>query len=277
MSKIRIATDVVALLTPKSVDRPWILYEAGVAKGRLDTTVFGLAVGIPLEKASVGPFAQFQNSNSDEDSITKLVMQLIKRNPEASPREEAVMLQTKAFLKKIADLNLNTKTPHGTSAQRVDETVIAKLFEEVKIMFRELPDKVEASLDHGTRDTRNQRSVLSRPDFAEELLFRFMGEPRTQAVGWLVFESAYRKVFPWLHEPGLELYRALRARNPAKINLAARNLLQTIDILKRTEIAYRMLDEHGGRRLYAVLDMLEHYLNRLMKEGRRVGESKTAD
>src|SRR6185437_16745538 len=31
MSKINDATDVVALLTPRSIDRPWILYEAGVA------------------------------------------------------------------------------------------------------------------------------------------------------------------------------------------------------------------------------------------------------
>ena len=36
MDKINDATDVVALLTQHSIDRPWILYEAGVAKGKLD-------------------------------------------------------------------------------------------------------------------------------------------------------------------------------------------------------------------------------------------------
>src|SRR5215471_9978933 len=42
MSKINDATDVVTLLTSRSVDRPWILYEAGVAKGKLDKPVFGV-------------------------------------------------------------------------------------------------------------------------------------------------------------------------------------------------------------------------------------------
>ncbi|HPF96974.1 MAG TPA: TIR domain-containing protein [Mangrovimonas sp.] len=34
MKKLNEASDVVALLTKHSVDRPWILYEAGVAKGK---------------------------------------------------------------------------------------------------------------------------------------------------------------------------------------------------------------------------------------------------
>jgi hypothetical protein len=51
MAQLADATDVVALLTPQSLDRPWILYEAGVAKGRLDTTLFGLALGHRLIKA----------------------------------------------------------------------------------------------------------------------------------------------------------------------------------------------------------------------------------
>src|SRR5208337_4733040 len=37
MGKLNDATDVVALLTQHSIDRPWILYEAGVAKGKLGT------------------------------------------------------------------------------------------------------------------------------------------------------------------------------------------------------------------------------------------------
>ena len=70
MSKLDTATDVVALLTHNSLDRPWILYEAGVAKGKLSTTVFGIALGISLDKATTGPFAQFQNCADDEDALT---------------------------------------------------------------------------------------------------------------------------------------------------------------------------------------------------------------
>ena len=49
MSKLEDATDVVALLTKNSIERPWILYEAGVAKGKLNRNVLGIALGIPLE------------------------------------------------------------------------------------------------------------------------------------------------------------------------------------------------------------------------------------
>jgi hypothetical protein len=46
MDKIEEASDVVCLLTQRSVDRPWILYEAGVAKGKLGKKVIGVAMGI---------------------------------------------------------------------------------------------------------------------------------------------------------------------------------------------------------------------------------------
>jgi hypothetical protein len=69
MSKINSASDVVCLLTERSLNRPWILYEAGVAKGKADTPVHGIAFGIPLNKVSTGPFYQFQNSDDSEDSL----------------------------------------------------------------------------------------------------------------------------------------------------------------------------------------------------------------
>jgi hypothetical protein len=78
MAKLGEATDVVALLTQHSIDRPWILYETGVAKGKSGTPAFGVAIGVPLEKASTGPFAQFQNCAADDDSLTKLAIQLIR-------------------------------------------------------------------------------------------------------------------------------------------------------------------------------------------------------
>ena len=111
MSSLAKATDVVALLTQHSVDRPWILYEAGVAKGKLDTTVLGVAVGIALDKANTGPFAQFQNSGDDEDSLTTLVLQLIRKIPNASPREEAVRRQVQAFRNSIGSLLKNRGKP----------------------------------------------------------------------------------------------------------------------------------------------------------------------
>jgi hypothetical protein len=90
MNKLTSASDVVCLLTHRSLERPWILYEAGVAKGKLNTPVYGIALGIPLNRANTGPFAQFQNSDDNEESLTKLVMQLVGRIPNSEPDRDAI-------------------------------------------------------------------------------------------------------------------------------------------------------------------------------------------
>jgi hypothetical protein len=47
MKNLEQSSDVVCLLTQNSLDRPWILYEAGVAKGKLETPVHGVALVVP--------------------------------------------------------------------------------------------------------------------------------------------------------------------------------------------------------------------------------------
>jgi hypothetical protein len=56
MSQLQSTSDVVCLFTERSLDRPWILFEAGVAKGKLGTPVIGVALGVPLSRVSAGPF-----------------------------------------------------------------------------------------------------------------------------------------------------------------------------------------------------------------------------
>jgi hypothetical protein len=58
LAKLGEATDVVALLTANSIDRPWILYEAGIAAGKLNTRVMGIALGVPLS-GTVWPISEF--------------------------------------------------------------------------------------------------------------------------------------------------------------------------------------------------------------------------
>jgi hypothetical protein len=129
MQKLDDATDVVALLTARSINRPWILYETGVAKGKLaaNDRVFGIALGVTLDEAATGPFAQFQNSPDEDDAITTLVLQLIRRHPQAAPREEAVRRQVQAFRESVAALLKDRKKElPQTQGPRVDETSVAK-------------------------------------------------------------------------------------------------------------------------------------------------------
>ena len=171
MSQLGDATDVVALLTARSIDRPWILYEAGVAKGKLETTVLGLALGVPLDKVSTGPFGQFQNCGDDEDSLTKLVMQLLERNPDAAPREEAVRMQVRLFIAALSKI-LAAKPKKPTSDAPGEEQNVAKLFEEVKAMVRELPERVDDRVRSASRRSPTRGIRRFHPKMLDEMLFR---------------------------------------------------------------------------------------------------------
>lgn len=220
MSQLEDATDVVALLTARSINRPWILYEAGVAKGKLETTVLGLALGVPLDKVSTGPFGQFQNCSDDEDSLTRLVMQLLQRNPDASPREEAVRMQVKLFIQSLSKI-LDTKPKKANVDSGSEEQNVAKLFEEVKAMVRELPDRVDDKVRSATRRTPERMLRRFHPKMLDEMLFLPSSAGRRErASTLLVVLSLAKEDVPWLHEAGMEIYRAMIANDHLLVNAA---------------------------------------------------------
>lgn len=230
MSQLSDATDVVALLTARSIDRPWILYEAGVAKGKLETTVLGLALGVPLDKVSAGPFGQFQNCGDDEDSLTKLVMQLLQRNPDAAPREEAVRMQVRIFIETVAKMP-SAKAKRDVVPGSSDEQNVAKLFEEVKAMVRELPDRVDDRFRVASRRGSGRKRRI-HPGMIQDMLLSHSGRdgPEGAAAGLLLVLSLFKDDIPWIFEPGMELYKALMANDPRGIDRARKHFRLIMDM-----------------------------------------------
>lgn len=216
MKNLNAASDVVCLLTQRSIERPWILYEAGVAKGKLDTPVYGIALGITLSRAAAGPFAQFQNSDDTEDSLTKLVMQLVGRIPNSEPDRDAIAMQVRTFNAK-AKVILD-KLDSGADVEDpspVDDTSVAKLFEEIKVMFQDLPSRLEGKLD-----PVRPRPRRFHPMMIEELLH--VSEDPFDPIGLLLVLSLIRDEIPWLHEAGMEVYRAIKRGDLAETENAIR-------------------------------------------------------
>jgi hypothetical protein len=226
MSRLDDATDVVALLTKNSIERPWILYEAGVAKGKLDTNVLGIALGIPLERVTAtGPFGQFQNADGDEASLTGLVMQLIKRNRDAEPREEAIRAQVRVFLEKLKELLSKRGSGKETPPVVSEEQTTAKLFEEVKAMVRDLPDRVDERVRIASKRGPFRGKRRFHPGMIEEMMFQSETEKGDQATAsLLVFLSLLRDDVPWIYEAGMEFYRAVRSGNVEGAELARKQL-----------------------------------------------------
>ena len=193
MKQLNQATDVVCLLTQHSLDRPWLLYEAGVAKGRLDTQVLGLALGIPFQNVNNGPFSQFQNCAYDVDSITKLVMQLLGRIPDAEPDEDTVKGSVEKFVEHINKL-MNIEEDEYLS----EASSSAKLFEEIKEMYQDLPGRISQSVINEKR--RNFRHI-----FHPEMLRGLMRFSKDKRVAMLMVLSLFKEDFPWIYEAGRDI------------------------------------------------------------------------
>ena len=259
MQKLDDATAVVALLTTHSVNRPWILYEAGVAKGKLSAndSVLGIALGISLSEAATGPFAQFQNSPDEEDAITGLVLQLIRRHPQAAPREEAVRLQVQTFRKSVVAIlkdRIKEPTQHST---RGDETSVAKFFEEIKVLVRDVPNRISSELANDPRVRHIRKRRRFHPMMFEEVFHNsfFSESPELAGLPILMMFSMVRDDYPWLYELGVRLHRAIERGEPKAIDRARNNLLRTMDIARHTPLM-----SAGGPEEEEVLMALHHLL-----------------
>jgi hypothetical protein len=217
IKNIQGASDVVCLLTKRSVDRPWILFEAGMAKGKLDTPILGVALGIELRDASSGPFAQFQNCADDADSLTKLVFQLVNRIPNSEPDKDTIAFQVGKFkssvseiLKKL-DANSTGGERHKVGASNLKdlENSSAKLFEEIKIMFQDLPARIERS---GPTDGKRRKRRF-HPGMFEELM-HFSKNPK---IAVQIALSFYREKLPWIYDEGVVLLNKIENTKSAPV------------------------------------------------------------
>lgn len=123
------ATDVVCLLTRNSLDRPWILYEAGIARGIGGVKVTGVALGVPLQDALSGPFAQLQNCDDGEEALTQLVFQLVQQLPRANPQREIIRHHVREFRAAIQSYleELSIVAPKAKSSSAKSERSSAAL------------------------------------------------------------------------------------------------------------------------------------------------------
>lgn len=212
MSKLQATTDVVCLFTENSLDRPWILFEAGVAKGKLITPVIGIAAGVPLSRISTGPFYQFQNMDDSEEDLIKLVHQLARRIPSLELDSDVVKVQVATFKKTEAEIL--KKIPASEvrkDKEALEESAIAKLIEEMKA----LPSRVAERLTDFGEVIRRRRVRHFHPMMFEEML-HMSGDSR-DPVSILMAASMIRDEVPWLYELALEAYRAVKSEDPVAI------------------------------------------------------------
>lgn len=263
MAKLQSTSDVVCLFTDRSLDRPWILFEAGVAKGKVTTPVVGLALGVPLSRVSTGPFYQFQNMDDSEADITKLVHQLARRIPSLELDADVVRDQVAAFKETEATLLKTLTTGLAKKGdEEATESPVAKLVEEMKA----LPSRVAERLAESGEPFRRRRIRRFHPMMLEELL-HMSGDP-FDPVGILMAASLVREEAPWLYELSMEVYHAARSGDRAAMEREMSRLHRFSEFMMRGPFLEEM--GLGGKDSFVFLmefpRMLEHLLGRTLDD-----------
>jgi len=227
MLQLQSTSNVVCLFTERSLDRPWILFEAGVAKGKLDTPVIGVALGVPLSRITSGPFYQFMNMDDSEPDLVKLVHQLARGIPNLELDADVVRAQVNAF--KVTEGELLKKHSTGAPANPPtadnDGSAFAKLAEEMK----SLPSRVAERLAEAGEPMRRRRTRRLHPAMLDEIM-HMSGEPG-DPVGILMAASMVRDEIPWLYELTLEVYRAAKDGDVVAIENEMRRLRRFSEVV----------------------------------------------
>lgn len=264
MAKLQSTSDVVCLFTERSLDRPWILFEAGVAKGKLNTPVVGVALGVPLSRITAGPFYQFQNMDDSEGDLTKLVNQLARRVPGLELDVDVVRVQVAAF--KTAETTILTSLSTGISSREADEEAeissVAKLVEEMKA----LPSRVAERLEESGDPFRRRRMRRFHPMMFEEMMH--LSEDPADPVGILMAASIIREDAPWMYELAMEVYRAVKSGDAVEIEREMNRLEHFSEFTLRGPFMEEF--GFGGKEMHMFMRefprMLQHTLSRLREK-----------
>jgi hypothetical protein len=190
-----------------------------MAKGKLDTPILGVALGVQLKDVSTGPFAQFQNCGDDEDSLIKLVIQLVNRIPNSEPDRDTIKFQVGKFKESISKIFAQRQAPtpipkksEGKTAEI--ENSSARLFEEIKIMFQDLPSRIEkTAYKNGVRSKKRR--------FHPMMIEEFSHFTKNPVIGLKIALSIYRDKMPWIYDEGMALINKVSSSKTGTIDKKA--------------------------------------------------------
>jgi hypothetical protein len=190
------------------------------------------------------------------------VLQLIKRNPQANPREEAVRLHVRVFRDKANEL---LKTPRDELSPKADETTVVKLFEEVKVLVRDLSDRVTHQSDYGTQHLRKPRQLLNLLELASILQEASEYGPEVATLAMLIVAGRLREDHPWLYEIIMEAYRAITSGSVAEMERASEQLHRVRSNLTPHDIRWLIRTLKGESGVFQFLEELASLFDRLVK------------
>jgi hypothetical protein len=227
-------------------------------------------LGVPLSKASSGPFAQFQNCDgSDPESVSKLVIQLAKRLPNADPQKNIVDSQVAEFAKKRAELlKTTTTTLAQTAPKKPDDSSAAKLFEEIKVMFQDLPSRMEDRISNAIRPSRRRKWRHFHPGMLDEIM-HVGGLKEGDPIGILMMASLVREEMPWFYEIAREIYNTLKTGDADNAERELGRLRNMAEMMMHGPFMEDFGDKESHIMMMEFPRMFDHIVHRYMERARK--------
>ena len=108
----------------------------------------------------------------------------------------------------MAEIGAMWSLPHIVE---YNENDTPKLFEEIKVMFQDLPSRIESRIDPEYRDGKRRKRRI-HPMMVEELI-RMTPNPY---IGMLIALGLVKDKMPWLYELGTETLKVIKSDTSLK-------------------------------------------------------------
>jgi hypothetical protein len=118
---------------------------------------------------------------------------------------------------------------------------VAKLFEEIKVMFRDLPGRLQGQI-HESLGPRVRRRRRMSPMMLMDMIHHSGEHFDDPALGWLIVLGNFKDDAPWLYEIGLEVYQALKKGEHRRAAVAIDHFEQVLSKARRGPFAEMIMD-----------------------------------
>ena len=146
--------------------------------------------------------------------------------------------------------------------EMMEDSTVAKLFEEVKIMFQDLPDRIYKNSDKSS----SRKRFRFHPEMFHEFMYMSDKDENSYIVFFMVL-SLFKEDMPWIYEMGKETYETLKLAKTNEIKEKA--VLNFTRLIKHTHHPMFM-EMNNSKDSYRMLEELmyfsEKFLSRMIHE-----------
>jgi hypothetical protein len=156
---------------------------------------------------------------------------------------------------------LNVQEGADTADQDNEETSVAKIFEEIKVMFQDLPSRIERRMDprNSKFDMRFRHMQLRMIDEISEMGAREVGG----ALKIVMIASQFRDEVPWLYDVAVETYRKVESGAEDRAQ-AVRRLVHIFELTMHHPL-WREMRFRSKERGYHFEESLDFAMHSLME------------